>query len=48
MANDERRQLFIRTHNETISVERVKFLWILMLDHSLALRLKNRTVGYLV
>ena len=30
-----------------IGHERVKFLWILMLDHSLALRLKNRTVGYL-
>jgi hypothetical protein len=26
---------------------RVEFLWILMLDHSLALRLKNQTVGYL-
>jgi hypothetical protein len=25
--------------------ERVEFLWIFMLDRSLALRLKNRTVG---
>jgi hypothetical protein len=50
MANDKRGQLFIRVHNETLPAaftNALNFFRFFMLDRSLALGLRLKTVGCL-